>query len=124
MFKVIYNNGTYLRSTCQWLSSEYIVYYKIGEWTYPIKSAPKLFIFKTSLHAKKFIHDELQILKDNIEIYKCDAINTNRIKLLANFANNIPQYWENKLSHKKILSFRYVPTGTLSCDAVKLLEKI
>lgn len=122
-YKVVYKSCYGLESVCRWLPDNYTVLYKVGEWIYPKVLGSKLFVFKTLKHALDFVNSECSTIGNSCEIYKCQVDKAYRIKKLSGIGT-VDAYWKKKRSRKRINNYRTVPDGTLSCDCLKLLEKV
>lgn len=101
------------------------VKYELNEFTYPKINNTRLFVFKTKKDAINFIHEEFRSLC-YIKLFKCEVLKPRKVRYLSN-VKNIEAFWETKAkkkSLKEICKWAYVPRGTYSASAVKLLEEV
>lgn len=94
------------------------VQYKIGEWTYPVISNTRLFLFRFLSDAEHFKNGDYNWL-----IYSCHAKNVAKVNKLS-YISDIEYFWKLKKKHRKLYNYILAPNGTYSCSAIKLIEKI
>lgn len=110
-------------SLSAYFPSSFRVTYKIGQFVRPNVSKTKLFIFENLEDAEKFRNNEC--CGSIWDIYSCEVKNPSKPKYIA-WISNIAEFWKIKFNHKKISDEvgKEPITGTVFCDAVKLLEKV
>lgn len=102
------------------LPDDFKVTYKIGEWVEPKVKNTKLFVFDSFQMAAEFIssHNTYRA------IYECEVKNPGKPKFLGQIWD-INSFWKLKWLKKNLYGVRKkAPTGTISCDSVKLIKLV
>lgn len=108
--------------------SKYPIQYKVGKFVEPSVKNTKLYCFSSLFDAKFFI-SRLGV-KISTRIYSCEVKNPGRPKFLAESIDSyLENFWNAKNKGKKVSPYnsffaKTAPLGTVSCDAIKLLEEI
>lgn len=104
-----------------YIESGLSIRYAIGNWTYPKIKRTKLFVFKDLEAAKKIVGRD----KSHYSIYSCEVKNPKDYGPVNVYdSENLLQAIKNKKKYKHLINMKFVPGGTIFCDAVKLIEEI
>lgn len=97
------------------------IIYRINEFTYPKIKASKLFLFKTQIHAERFI-GEFKFLHSPVRIFRCEALDARPKKYMLSHCrlDLLERFWENNYRFSR----ERVPIGTYTASAIKLLERV
>ena len=106
------NNGIEHYLSSRIYGTDWILEYKIGEWTFPIVQSSRLFVFDSLEHAQMFA------MKSE-KIFSCHVISPRPAKFMCSFVIDFPKFWKGR--KKGIRGF--ARDGTLFCKGVRLLQQ-
>lgn len=118
-YKVLSTRTGKLTSVNSW----HKITYEIGKWIEPQEG--KLFIFKDIESARYFLENENDGLYTRI--YSCEAKNVQPAPTMIlrpmKIRALLSVFWNNTINDSD-MNLRHVPSGSLVCDSLRLIESI
>lgn len=125
VFKVVNKEDGVLSSACMWQEFRPLaLIYKINEATRPKIGGSCLFAFDSVSAAKRFIRTECLNTKHTWLIYKAEATLSKKPVKSIGAPNHVKEFWAAIKHSFATNDWKDVPTGTVCCSSITLLEKV